>query len=80
MVTEAWPFMEENGVAIISEKLGDLINGLDEEPFQRSKGEDCSVEANGTRSAEVWGCLVASASVLRIGFWVGKCEVEITQR
>jgi hypothetical protein len=71
--------MEENGVAIISEKLGDLINGLDEEPFQRSKGEDCSVEANGTRSAEVWGCLVASASVLRIGFWVGKCEVEITK-
>jgi hypothetical protein len=29
--------MEENGVAIISEKLGDFINGLDEEPFQGAK-------------------------------------------
>ncbi|KAL3571837.1 hypothetical protein D5086_025741 [Populus alba] len=30
-------FMEENGVDIISEKLGDLINGLDEELFQGAK-------------------------------------------
>ncbi|KAG5227034.1 malonyl-CoA:anthocyanidin O-glucoside-6''-O-malonyltransferase [Salix suchowensis] len=37
MVAEAEAFMEENGVAIIAEKLSELINGLGNELFQGAK-------------------------------------------
>ncbi|KAJ6960179.1 malonyl-CoA:anthocyanidin 5-O-glucoside-6''-O-malonyltransferase-like [Populus alba x Populus x berolinensis] len=37
MVAEAKAFMEENGVAIVAEKLSDLINGLENGLFQGAK-------------------------------------------
>ncbi|KAB5516481.1 hypothetical protein DKX38_027129 [Salix brachista] len=79
IVAEAKAFMEENGVAIIAEKLSDLINGLENGLFQGAKERLAMLRGLGQ---EVQKFGVAGST--RLGFygldfgWGNVEKVEIT--
>ncbi|KAJ6290433.1 hypothetical protein OIU78_026214 [Salix suchowensis] len=79
MVAEAEAFMEENGVAIIAEKLSELINGLENGLFQGAKERLVML---GGLGQEVQKFRIAGST--RLGFygldfgWENVEKVEIT--